>query len=58
MQSMKSTGPIAIPEENAAKCDGPDQSEPFDHEVPPLSLRSQISRSEGRSENETAQRAI
>jgi hypothetical protein len=33
MESMKSTGPIAIPEDIAAKCDGPDQSETFDRGV-------------------------
>jgi len=32
MESMKS-GPISIPPEIAAKCDGPDQSETFDRGV-------------------------
>jgi hypothetical protein len=33
MGSMKSTGPIAIPEDIAAKCDAPDQFENFDRGV-------------------------
>lgn len=33
MESMKSTGPITIPEDIAAKCDAPDQFENFDRGV-------------------------
>ena len=33
MEPMKSTGPITIPEDIAAKCDAPDQFENFDRGV-------------------------
>jgi hypothetical protein len=33
MESMKSTEPISIPADIAAKCDGPDQFENFDRGV-------------------------
>jgi hypothetical protein len=33
MESMKSTSPIAIPEDIAVKCDAPDQFQNFDRGV-------------------------
>jgi hypothetical protein len=55
INSMKSTGPIVIPEDIAAKCDASDQFEKLRPWRPTFSIRSKISRAKGRSENETTQ---